>query len=308
MSRVCLFCFRNVQYIERDSKEHYHTIKVYPEDLNKKVTLLKYFRNYMSEHLLKVRSQPLHTSSILAVLLYEFFTAGVCCQAGANMTPRESDDLSRLPFLRTWFRTRSAIVLHLSNGTLQVSATSIELNKSLHKTLILFYVKKVNCCSRVHCLCFRSTSSKTTRRSFCVRWWAPARTSTRNETQARTASLSLRSSAAPKSSPVASATRAQWPSDSCSPRLPAAPVEWSQRRHNRHLRLFQRRLGVKNFRRILVFYWTASCRSLWRQLQTVCVAQGKHCDLCAVLLNQAVFLKSDFLNMFNCSCIVLQFS
>jgi len=28
--------------------------------------------------------------------------------------------MTRLPFLRTWFRTRSAIVLHLSNGTLQV--------------------------------------------------------------------------------------------------------------------------------------------------------------------------------------------
>lgn len=37
------------------------------------------------------------------------------------MTPREGDDMTRLPFLRTWFRTRSAIVLHLSNGTLQVS-------------------------------------------------------------------------------------------------------------------------------------------------------------------------------------------
>lgn len=41
-------------------------------------------------------------------------------QAGANMVPREGDDMTRLPFLRTWFRTRSAIVLHLSNGTLQV--------------------------------------------------------------------------------------------------------------------------------------------------------------------------------------------
>lgn len=83
-----------VQYIERDGKEHFHTLKVFPEALNKKVTLLKYFRNYMSEHLLK---------------------------AGANMTPREADDMSRLPFLRDWFRTRSAIVLHLSNGTLQIN-------------------------------------------------------------------------------------------------------------------------------------------------------------------------------------------
>lgn len=84
----------NVQYIERDGTEHYHTLKVFPETLTKKVTLLKYFRNYMNEHLLK---------------------------AGANMVPREGDDMTRLPFLRTWFRTRSAIVLHLSNGTLQIN-------------------------------------------------------------------------------------------------------------------------------------------------------------------------------------------
>lgn len=42
-------------------------------------------------------------------------------KAGANITPREGDELARLPFLRTWFRTRSAIVLHLSNGTVQIN-------------------------------------------------------------------------------------------------------------------------------------------------------------------------------------------
>ncbi|XP_074659891.1 serine/threonine-protein kinase PLK1-like [Tubulanus polymorphus] len=84
----------NIQYIERDLTEHLHTLKVFPETLMKKVTLLKYFRNYMSEHLLK---------------------------AGGNMQPRDGDDLARLPFLRTWFRTRSAIILHLSNGTLQIN-------------------------------------------------------------------------------------------------------------------------------------------------------------------------------------------
>lgn len=41
-------------------------------------------------------------------------------QAGAEISRRGGDELTRLPFLRTWFRTRNAIVLHLSNGTLQV--------------------------------------------------------------------------------------------------------------------------------------------------------------------------------------------
>jgi len=43
-----------IEYIDKDMAESYHTLRSYPETLVKKVTLLKYFRNYMSEHLLKV--------------------------------------------------------------------------------------------------------------------------------------------------------------------------------------------------------------------------------------------------------------
>lgn len=84
----------NIHYIERSNAEHYHTLKSYPGALNKKVTLLRYFRNYMNEHLLK---------------------------AAASMCPREGDELARIPSLRTYFRTRSAIILHLTNGTLQIN-------------------------------------------------------------------------------------------------------------------------------------------------------------------------------------------
>ncbi|TFK10560.1 long-chain-fatty-acid--CoA ligase 5 [Platysternon megacephalum] len=84
----------SLQYIEQNTTESYFTVRSYPSTLTKKITLLKYFRNYMSEHLLK---------------------------AGANITPREGDELARLPYLRTWFRTRSAIILHLSNGTVQIN-------------------------------------------------------------------------------------------------------------------------------------------------------------------------------------------
>nr|BAB18588.1 polo-like kinase [Hemicentrotus pulcherrimus] len=83
-----------LEYIERDGNEKYCRLGSYDSTLHKKVTLLKYFRNYMSEHLLK---------------------------AGAAMTPRESDSMARLPFLQSWFRTKSAIVLHLSNGTVQIN-------------------------------------------------------------------------------------------------------------------------------------------------------------------------------------------
>lgn len=57
------------------------------------MVLLKYFRSYMSEHLLK---------------------------AGGSAGERPIEDGVRLPHLRAWFRTRSAIILHLSNGILQV--------------------------------------------------------------------------------------------------------------------------------------------------------------------------------------------
>ncbi|XP_073739042.1 LOW QUALITY PROTEIN: serine/threonine-protein kinase PLK1-like [Callorhinus ursinus] len=84
-----------LQYTERDGTESNLTVSSHPNSLMRKITLLKYFRNYMSEHLLK---------------------------AGANITPWEGDELSRLPYLRTWFRTRSAIILHLSNGCVQINS------------------------------------------------------------------------------------------------------------------------------------------------------------------------------------------
>ena len=43
-----------MQYINRDMKEEFLTLSDYPDSMCKKVTLLKYFRDYMSEHLLKV--------------------------------------------------------------------------------------------------------------------------------------------------------------------------------------------------------------------------------------------------------------
>uniref|UniRef100_A0A914M9N4 Serine/threonine-protein kinase PLK n=1 Tax=Meloidogyne incognita TaxID=6306 RepID=A0A914M9N4_MELIC len=83
-----------LQYTERNNMEHFYAADKYPQALEKKITLLKYFRSYMNEHLIKT---------------------------GANIPIREGDELARLPCLNTWFRTKSAIVLHLSNGTLQIN-------------------------------------------------------------------------------------------------------------------------------------------------------------------------------------------
>jgi len=42
-------------------------------------------------------------------------------KAGANVAIPKGSELERLPFLRTWIRTRCAIVLHLSCGILQIN-------------------------------------------------------------------------------------------------------------------------------------------------------------------------------------------
>ena len=49
-----LYYCRSMQYIDREGKEDFYGLSAYPDTLYKKVTLLKYFRSYMSEHLLKV--------------------------------------------------------------------------------------------------------------------------------------------------------------------------------------------------------------------------------------------------------------
>jgi len=99
---------KSIQYVERDGLEHYHTMERYPAPLEKKMKLLAYFRSYMQENLVK---------------------------AGASIPSREGDDLIRLPFLRQWFRTSRAVVMHLTNGTLQVISL-LKLFKFIMKRII----------------------------------------------------------------------------------------------------------------------------------------------------------------------------
>lgn len=70
------------------------TAEAYPNELEKKMKLLSYFKRYMTEHLVK---------------------------AGANSVRDVGDEVSRIPHLHTWFRTTCAVVMHLTNGSVQVS-------------------------------------------------------------------------------------------------------------------------------------------------------------------------------------------
>ncbi|CAO4366900.1 unnamed protein product [Caenorhabditis nigoni] len=83
-------------YIEQSNKEHYFSMHNgdIPQRFEKKVTILKEFQIYMNENLAK---------------------------AGEGAEQRVGDELARLPILRAWFKTQSAIVFHLSNGTVQIN-------------------------------------------------------------------------------------------------------------------------------------------------------------------------------------------
>jgi polo-like kinase 1 len=96
-------CF---QYIERNKASlgepsiATHTLEEYPEDLQKKVTLLKHFRNYLIEQKKKsddfgISSQP-STSQLL------------------------NKEKSDLVYLKKWVRTKHAIFFRLSDNTVQI--------------------------------------------------------------------------------------------------------------------------------------------------------------------------------------------
>uniref|UniRef100_A0A131Z160 Serine/threonine-protein kinase PLK n=1 Tax=Rhipicephalus appendiculatus TaxID=34631 RepID=A0A131Z160_RHIAP len=85
---------QSVTFVDEECIEHYHTLEQYPSSLEKKITLLKYFCTYMTQYLLTT---------------------------GADVSPRECDNLVRLPCLRAWLRTKSAIAFYLTNGTVQMN-------------------------------------------------------------------------------------------------------------------------------------------------------------------------------------------
>lgn len=84
----------NIHYINREGDELYYTVKEYPTNLEKKMKLMNFFLKYMNEHLMK---------------------------AGGSIAVKQSDSLSRIPYIHQWFRTQTAVVMQLTNGTVQVN-------------------------------------------------------------------------------------------------------------------------------------------------------------------------------------------
>lgn len=86
-------CF-NIHYINRDGNELYYTVMEYPSELDKKMRLMNFFLKYMKEHLMK---------------------------AGSSVAVKPCDAMSRIPYMHQWFRTQSAVVMQLTNGTVQIN-------------------------------------------------------------------------------------------------------------------------------------------------------------------------------------------
>ncbi|XP_012264966.1 serine/threonine-protein kinase polo [Athalia rosae] len=84
----------NVHYINREGTELYYTVKDYPSILDKKMKLLNYFQRYMNEHLMN---------------------------AGSDIAVKPMDSMSRIPYMHQWFRTQSAVVMQLTNGSVQIN-------------------------------------------------------------------------------------------------------------------------------------------------------------------------------------------
>lgn len=104
----------NVHYIARDGTETYMTVDSYPKTIEKKLKLLSYFNRYMREHLM---------------------------MAGESVN-REIDTLSRIPHLHQWCRTTSAVLMQLTNGTIQVNFLLSNFNENIQKKLKLITIQK----------------------------------------------------------------------------------------------------------------------------------------------------------------------
>lgn len=125
------------QYIERrrrDSSfgsEHStqkHLIDSYPPELQKKVTLLKHFRNYLIEQEKNSvakdnanKGNPNGMEDIVTdAMAFKSAYAKDVSYPITNSDTISVDDDTELPFLKKWVRTKHAILFRLSNRTVQV--------------------------------------------------------------------------------------------------------------------------------------------------------------------------------------------
>lgn len=82
-----------------------HTFEEYPEDLKKKVTLLRHFKNYMHADILEKKDGA---------------TVGESGLPHPQQRPQLSYDPGQVPYVKKWTRNKHAIMFQLSNKIVQV--------------------------------------------------------------------------------------------------------------------------------------------------------------------------------------------
>lgn len=106
---------RRLQYFDEDRNIFRFSVSNIPDDLNRKVTLLNYFSNYMERHLLK---------------------------GGDLKDASKHDVFSEMAIIDIWFRTDKAMIMYLSDGTLQVNFlsdhTKIIINPEQNQDVVTF--------------------------------------------------------------------------------------------------------------------------------------------------------------------------
>lgn len=120
------------QYIERrkecslgseHSSQKYY-IDAYPTDLQKKVTLLKHFRNYLLEEEAKNPRSMNHEQNADLQALKSAFSKDYQNETNNYNNQRTNiqdlDDEPELPFLKKWVKTKHAILFRISNRIVQV--------------------------------------------------------------------------------------------------------------------------------------------------------------------------------------------
>mmetsp|Transcript_55415 Transcript_55415/g.161801 ORF Transcript_55415/g.161801 Transcript_55415/m.161801 type:complete len:910 (+) Transcript_55415:29-2758(+) len=126
------------EYVTRRTQEKpevrtTHTFEDYPEDLKKKVTLLRHFKNYMHADVLEKKDGA---------------TVGESSLPTSHQKPQPSYEPGQVPYVKKWTRNKHAIMFQLSNKIVQVvffDKTEAVLSSRMHT--VTYVDKKGQVCS-----------------------------------------------------------------------------------------------------------------------------------------------------------------
>jgi hypothetical protein len=135
----------NFDYITRRTQEKSeirttHSFEDYPEDLKKKVTLLRHFRNYMLTDILEKKDGASVGESSLPKVTSK--------DSKSSKMSSDGSDAGQSPYVKKWTRNKHAIMFQLSNKIVQVvffDKTEAVLSSKSH--MVTYIDKKGSVCS-----------------------------------------------------------------------------------------------------------------------------------------------------------------